>query len=440
MKIYELIKELNKRRLVKDNRVLEVKKYYISMYRAYMVYLYDKGYISDPTTFSYKEILGNIADMNIASLIGSEGKVELSEEYIKFSIAKNKNNPEVLDFLKTLYFVIKYRNISINIDKFYDALNLSYEYRVSTSMGIFQSASRIFTKNSYRLDEGVLKCFLKPNEGVKFISLDDEIYRTALSELGIEDTSKESLFVKGLTRDEESRFSRLILNGLVRLDGPMSDKLISWLRENKWSFDNRKFTSRSEGLYNYILYIKSSIMIDKQSELLNKLLSNGEVIISMESNGFFILSEKKETKVPMGIFVVVSSDEDEYLLPRRNIMEGYTGEVYSLSYLNTHNLNYVGCPLELYTSNRDKDKDFFIDREQTEFVDGVSWFEESGANIVFGDTLYKPGIFSEGSLEDEYFKLVGESETGKLIGTMGVVSNQKELNKIKREVLNKWEE
>ena len=45
MKIYELIKDLNKKVTIKSSRVSEVKKHYLSLYRANMVYMYDMGFI-----------------------------------------------------------------------------------------------------------------------------------------------------------------------------------------------------------------------------------------------------------------------------------------------------------------------------------------------------------------------------------------------------------
>ena len=82
MKIYELVKDINKKVTIKTSRVLEVKKHYLSLYRANMVYMYDRGYISDPTVFDSREILGNIVDLNIKHLSGVTGRIELNEEYI----------------------------------------------------------------------------------------------------------------------------------------------------------------------------------------------------------------------------------------------------------------------------------------------------------------------------------------------------------------------
>lgn len=434
MKIYELIKDVNKKVTIKSSRVQEVKKHYLSLYRANMIYLYDKGYISDPTVFDSKEILGNIVDLEIKYLSGVTGKIELNEDYIGFAMCKYKDNKEVLDFLSLLLNVIKYRNISMNLDKFYDDLGFANEVKNKVSLGLVQSASRIFNKNGFSLDEGVLKCFRPYGVGVKLITLDDVIYNTALLELGITTHSDKSLFVSGLTREEEIKYSSLILNGLVKLDGEYADTLSSWLKNNKWA-DGNKFSSQNEGLYNWVLYIKSNNMIEEQSVLLNKLVDDNKTIVCMQSNGFYIIDDDSPLEFPVGMFAVVGDDDIEEQLPIINVLEGYTGEVFSLEFLESQGLGYVGCPIELYTDS--KKKALFVDREQTEMKDSISWFKHVGAVLNFEGSVYQEGVFPEGSLENTIYKIVADSEGGNLIGYLSNDEKGKNLDSIKKVVAKK---
>lgn len=429
MKIYELIKELNKKVTVKDTRVMSLKKHYLSMYRVYMVYLYDKGYISDPTVFNQKEILGNIVDLGINGMSSVSGKIELSEDYIGYALAKNKSDEEISEFLSLLLNAVKYRNMSMNIDKFYDDCGFSIEPKNKVSLGLAQAASRIVTKGGYDLNESILKCF--KDTGYRFVSLNERIYETALNELGISNDTDDSIFVTGLTKEEEVMYSHLILNGLVRLDGKDSDKLVSWLKNNKWS-DGNRFSSKNEGLYNWVVYIKSNDMIEEQAKLLNELIDGGYSIACMQSNGFYV--ECKDThELPIGIFSVVGDDDDGEFLPEINKLEGYTGEVYSLDYLTNQGLSYVGCPIELYVS--DKTKGYFIDKEQTELKDSISWFKYLNVNIDFGKSLYTEGVFPSGSNEDKLYKMLGDSESGKLVGYLDI--SEKELEAVKKSVIKK---
>lgn len=434
MKIYELIKSINKKVTIKTSRVLDVKKHYMSLYRANMVYLYDKGYISDPTVFDTKEILGNIVDLEIKHLTGVTGRIELSEDYIGYAKCKYKNNEEVLDFLNILSNVVKYRNMSINIDKFYDDLGFANEVKNKVSLNVVQSASRIFNKNGFNLDESILKCFKPYGVGFKLVTLDDVIYNIALSELGITNESQDSLFVKGLTKEEEIRYAHLILNGLVKLDGEYADKLNDWLRKNKWAEGN-KFSSQNEGLYNWVLYIKSNMMIEEQSLLLNKLLDEGNEIVCMQSNGFYVIDVDSPVEFPVGLFAVVSDDDAEDVLPEINKLEGYTGEVYSLEFLESHELEFVGSPIELYVDA--KKKALFVDKEQTELKDAISWFKHEDAKWSFGESLYREGVFTKDSLEDRIYKIVGDSESGCLIGYLTNDEKGKNLDSIKKQVAKK---
>lgn len=433
MKIYELVKNINKKAMVKTSRVLEVKKHYLSLYRSSMVTLYDKGYISDPTVFNQREILSNIVDLNIKHLTGVNGKVELNEDYIGYAMCRYKGNEEILDFLKTLE-VIKYRNISINLDKFYDDLKFAYESKNKVSLNIVQSASRIFNKNGFNLDVGVLGCFRPYGTGFKLVTLDDVIYGMALAELGIPDNSKDSLFVKGLTRDEEIKYSHLILNGLVNLDGTQASKLTDWLSRNKWAEGN-KFSSQNEGLYNWVVYIKSNNMIEEQSILLNKLVDSGKTIVCMQSNGFYIIDDDSPLEFPVGLFAIVSDDNEEGQLPKINALEGYTGEVYSLEFLERHDLGYVGCPIELYVDS--KKKSFFVDKEQTELKDSISWFKHVDARLSFEGSLYEEGVFPKGSLEDRLYKIAMDAEGGKLVGYLSNDEKGTNLDSVKKLVSKK---
>lgn len=433
MKIYEMIKELNKKVSVKEKRVMEVKKHYLSLYRANMVYLYDEGYISDPTSFNEKEILGNIVDLNIQrDLAGVTGRIGLTEDYIGFALAKNKDDEDKSYFLSKLLGVVKYRNISRNIDKFYDDNGFAYDSNKKISLGIVQSSSRITNKNGFDIDEGILKCFETYGMGNKFISLNETIYKIALETLGIEDVHKESLFVSGLTREEEIEYSEIILNGLVNLDGPMSDKLVAWLNNNKWAEGN-KFSSQNEGLYNWIVYIKSNRMIEEQSLLMNKIIDDGYKIVCMKSNGFYIVDDESPVLYPVGIFVVCG--DDDRILPDINIIEGYTGEVYSIDYLNENELGYVGCPIELYSEG--KSKGLFIDKEQTELSNTDSWFKENDVDITFCKPFYREGVFTEDSIEDRLYKILSDANEGKLIGLLKNEDKGTNLVSVKKAVVKK---
>lgn len=431
MKIYELVKELNKKVSVKHSVVLDVKKYYLSMYRTSMLSLYDKGYISDPTVFDVREFYKNILDMNINHLSGVTGVIHLEEDYIGYALARYKDDVEISGFLSLLLDAVKYRNVSMNIDKFYDEHAVSNNKK-KISLNIVQSASRIFSKNGYKLDEGIFKCLYGITSGSSFISLKGEIYEKALQVLGLDEVvSNNALFVKGLTRDEEIKYCNLILNGLVKLDGEYADKLTGWLSNNKWSTTN-KFSSQKEGLYNWVTIIRSNDMIERQSGLLNTLISSGKTIIGADTVGYYILEDRDFISMPIGVFAVSSSDDEDTILPNTNILEGYTGEVYAVSYLTSNDISYVGCPIELF--NSDGKKALFVDKEQTDMKDSISWFKHIDASVSFDENFVKSSKFTSGTLELKLFEAAVNSERGVLVSNIPCIDYLDITDSIKKSV------
>lgn len=436
MKVYEFIKKLSGKIEVNPVKIMEIKKYYLSLYRANMVYLYDNSYISDPSTFNSKEILGNIVDMGITNIVDKTGTIRLESDFIEYALAKNKSSDEeTKNFLNLLYEAVKYKEISDNIDKFYEANSFDIGIKKKINIGIVQANSRIYYKSGIKMDEGILRCIHSGFCEYRFVSINEYVYKSALNELGIEDDSEESKFVLGLTRDEEVEFSNLILNGLVRLDGEYADRLVSWLKENKWSnLDKDKlFSSKREGLFNYILFIKSGEALDEQSRVLNELIDDGSNVVGMVSNGFFVEEKCEMFKFPVGVFAV--DGEKDTVLSAYNKLEGYTGEAFTLEYLRSNSINYVGSPIILYSE--EGELDYYIDKEQTELVNSISWFSDYGTDLNFGTSTYESGVFSNDSLEDRLYEALGASEAGVLISDIKCPKISNRLNIVKKKIFEK---
>lgn len=436
MKVYEFIKKLSGKIKVNPVKIMEIKKYYLSLYRANMVYLYDNSYISDPSTFNSKEILGNIVDMGITNIVDKTGTIRLESDFIEYALAKNKSSDEeTKNFLNLLYEAVKYKEISDNIDKFYEANSFDIDIKKKINIGIVQANSRIYYKSGIKMDEGILRCIHSGFCEYRFVSINEYVYKSALNELGIEDDSEESKFVSGLTRDEEVEFSNLILNGLVRLDGEYADRLVSWLKENKWSnLDKDKlFSSKREGLFNYILFIKSGEALDEQSRVLNELIDSGSNVVGMVSNGFFVEEKCEMFKFPVGVFAV--DGEKDTVLSAYNKLEGYTGEAFTLEYLRSNSINYVGSPIILYSE--EGELDYYIDKEQTELVNSISWFSDYGTDLNFGTSIYESGVFSNDSLEDRLYEALGASEAGVLISDIKCPEISNRLNTVKKKIFEK---
>lgn len=435
MKIYEFIKLKNKKVTVKSSRVRDVKRYYLGMYRSYMIYLYDQGFISDPTVFNETEIRANIVEMGIHSIVNTSGKVMLTSEYAKYAKAYEKNNvEEVQIFLDLLYNALKYREISLNLDKFYDVNLFATDTKRKVGLNMIQSGARVTNKNGYHNDEGVLKCFYPYGYEFGKYSINDNIYARAVKKLGIEDDisdlSGQGLFVKGLTILEEIESSYLILNGFVLLDGKHAKVLEDWLHENKWS-DGNRFSHQNEGLYNWVLRYDSDNTMNEQSKVLNEFLDEGRDVVCLEEDCFYVLEKDADVQCPIGQFSVLSSDSEDELLPFKNNLEGYTGQVYAKDYLEKEGIDYVGCPIELYIN--DKDKCLVVDFEQTEFNGQDTWFSDQGVTIDFGD-IEEVEVSSDNKYELDLFNFYRNAESGIVIGVFDKGIKEQNIEEIKKSV------
>ena len=110
----------SRKQKTKLKRLMEVKRYFLSLYRCYCVMMYDKNYLRDPTRFNEKEIIKNMVDMGIDDTINHVGRVDLSSEHILFAFLKNRDNKEKSEFLELLYHMLRYREFSIKIDRVYE--------------------------------------------------------------------------------------------------------------------------------------------------------------------------------------------------------------------------------------------------------------------------------------------------------------------------------
>lgn len=446
MEVRDFIKKCNKNISINLASIFQVKKKYLSLYRAGMVRLYDEGYISDPTRFNEKEIRKNIYDFKIAGMVRNSGLVQLDSRQVGFSICKNKGiSEEAFNFLCILKEVLYYRECCSEIDKFYD---VNSPLKSSVSLNITTSGPRISPKKPYMVSEAVLDCVLSnkiKGKEVSRRSYKEKIFYKALEELGIpkEDT-RDGLFIKEFTREEEIMYCNLILDGLVALNGSERGKLESWLRDHAWNTSiEDKYKFLKTGLYTYILTQRNEFIFKCQRDLLNECIEyyGEDCVVGITTDSVFVVEEVDDCKFPISYFVIFAGEDDIITTDDRNTLEGYTGEVFSLDYIERNEGMYVGCPIELYTDNKGS-KGLFVDFEQTSYYmrGDISWFSyETDATIDFNSSIYVKGVFKEGSYEDEIFRAFGNSENGVSVGIVSSRKTKKEedlFEKAKEKVYN----
>lgn len=415
MQLSDITASANKKVVVKSERVREVKRYYLSLYRASLIEMYDKGFISDPTRYDEEELRRNIVDLDIRYLTGIDGRIKISSNLVQYALLRSKDDEDAYEFLEKLYQAVYYKEISDNIDKFYDEWGFSRGDKKKACQNLSRSGAVIASRSGYRIDEGILGCLGDFGKDYDFITIKDRIYNAALEELGLPLDREDSLLVKGLSREEEILCSEIILNGLIPLDGAYAKYLYKWLEKTKWS-DGSKIFSQKDGMYDWVIRYKNPEVVGFQKDLLEKLDQQGRKIVSLLSDGFWVVENTATIRVPIGMFCVCSSDSSDVFLSRRNELEGYSGEVVSLDYLLENDINFIGSPIDLYYD--DSKKGLFVDIDQTELKYGESWFSNQGASLDFSGSMYESGKYRKGSLEEDLYKALTDSENGELIGNL----------------------
>ena len=426
-----------------------VKKKYLSLYRAAMMQMYDEGYVGDPTCFNELEARRNIQELGITGMVQSSGKMSLTSEQVGFALCKNKKNEEAVTFLTGLQKILHYRECSCNVDILYDSVFNGYKKNVegdfySVSMSLRQSGPFIRQFKPYKVSEGVLACLYKDDlhgKGIIYRDFNDKIYELCLKELGLEGNTSDGLFIKGFTREEEKRFVRLIMDGEVSLTGKESNKLGAWLKNHAWNTNiSDKFRNIKVGLYSYVIANYTSDIFSYQKELLESCIAEyGEDnILSMDTTGFYCSKPLEKEVIPASIFVIFAGEDDIISTNDRNSLEGYTGEIYELGYLERENAMYTGCPIELYLPNEDKKRrtTLVVDLEQTEYYkhggENITWFSFNGANVSFDYSIYREGKYKKDSYEDKLYKLYGDSEKGDVFQEIKARSSESDLENFER--------
>lgn len=433
MKVRDFIKDIGKSLSLNPSDVFKVKKKYVSLYRANMVLLYDEGFISDPTCFNEKEIRRNVIDCRISELVQNSGRIVLDSNQVDFALGIEKNlSEEGEKFLRILQKVLYYRELCKGIDKFYDTnfTQTNTSSKCTVNLGVKMSGTKIVTRKPYDISSAILECcFNEKMEGKKVVcrTLYRYIFDEALKELGLEGNTEDGLFVKGMSRESEIAHCDLILDGLVSLNGSKAKLLEDWLRCHAWDpMINIGYKFIKVGLFTYIKYQKMEEMKSWQELLLNEIIDEKGIdnVLFMTTDRVYYLEDEEEVDFPISLFVIFCDSKDTISSDDRNVLEGYTGEVYPLDFFTEDHSKgfYVGCPFELYYPDSDRTT-LVVDLEQTSFYDpnktNVSWFSyEDGASITFSKSVYYKGEYSKGSIEDAIFRVYGDAEEGKILGKL----------------------
>lgn len=241
---------------------------------------------------------------------------------------------------------------------------------------------------SWNIDEGVLKSAYGLGYTYRFISWGRPLLsfiKTTfkLPSLDLIKSFNSNLLIKHLP---------LILNGDVELTGKDGRVLEAFME--------KETTLNCHCLKDWLLANKG-----KDIDLIYKKCKvKKENVKAMVEDGLYV-QEIADIELPISHFIFATYDfchnkteafrgivkglpessiEVETLLPKANLFLGYSGQVYSLEYLEHNKINYAGVPISLYKDDKTIEK--YVDFEQTELASKNTLFKEYGAVLEFTDS------------------------------------------------------
>ncbi len=417
---------------VKKERWINLKQYYMGMYRFYMLKLCDLGYLTNPTILDMQEMRKILLDYGISDFKDICGTVCLTSEFACFALcrARGRNaDEEDIEFLDCLYNALKYYEYCINLDKQYELNNKAVKLRLGLTTG-----SKVSSLTDVTINSGVLNLLVQENEHVIEASFSEDIFDLAMETLGIPRSDYcDGMFVSGLLLSEEKYFARLILDGEVNIDGKYKDILMKWLSENKWSEGTYK-NANSKGLYSSTFGVN-----DKQVyELFYKYYDEyKDVFVSIVEDKIYLKAPINNYKIPVSPFCVLTTTQvEDKVITEWSSLYGYCGECYSLKYIKHMGYNYVGVPIRI---NQDGLEQEVYDVSQLlRNVEINTWFSQDGIDYTFEVDIpekIKNNPYEEGTTEWHLYNAYTEGICGEIYsfscegGLQEIIEKRKEVVK-----------
>lgn len=405
MTVNEVAKAMNNSRVkVKSKRLMFLRSYYLSMYRVYMVRLFDDCYISDPTVFDEKEIFRNIAELNLTDMFGNSGGLSLNYAQTRFAYLKSDGSKR--DFLFNLMNALKYREMCFDLDKVYESCGFREAPANRIKLSLFLQGAMVSVKSGVKFNQVTAECMTEFEDDVKTISFNEYIWCLAMHELGVprEEWQNDGVLDGKLSHDSEVECAEGILNGSFKVTGgKYTHLLLNWLKAHPWG--NARMSHDSKGLFDYIFIDRFYEVNSVIDALTNVVLEDKDSsLLGVYGSNVYYSQKRTKLDVPIGLFQVLNSvEEDEVLLPSGDCVHGLTGEFYSVERLEEDGTGYVGCPMIMEVG---KNVLFVYDREQTD-LKFASWYSYNNAVFNFdaeeADNAAKsPYIL--GTVSDELYK------------------------------------
>lgn len=424
MKFSEYLKSVNKTKVhLKYERWVELKQYYMSMFRFYMLKLYDEGYISDPTRCNEEEIKQNLVEMGVYDFRNKNGKVLIDSVHADFARCKYKSDKEKVKFLDLLYEALKYKEYALELDKQYENYGTDLKFSFVMKNSILVTSVCIIDYN-----KGVFSTLCPEGYCLDSISINDSIFKYAMETLGItEEMFCDDMFVDGLSVEETIKFADNILEGDTTLNGKYARVLDDWLTN---------CSKNCKGLY----YTTCMEKMTELAEIIGeKKESLGDDFVILYKDKLYYKKPIKKYKLPSGMFICVTTDtEDDIIDTDWSALYGYTGEAYSKGYLDDQRIDYVGVPIQVNINGEDM---YVYDSSQLILsVEPTSWFEQESDEVSFSfeEDFVMENPYAEGTIERILVDSYIEGRRGNLYEVDASIGTLKDIRTARKKMLSKF--
>lgn len=339
--------------------IYSIKGYYMSMYRYFLLCLYNEGYIADPTYLDFKVIRQYIVEENIKGFNSIDGIIKISSRRALYAYYKNKDE-DSKKFLKLLEKTLRYREYCESIDNYYD--EIIHKKKLITSVFLGQ----IYISSSLKMDKATARLLSGINYTIDEVNINDYILKLIFDRIG--ETPEDYSIDKDLSLAQTAELLDVIMGDSPpdTLDGKHAEKIFEWVKSHNRSLISHSYTHEQQAIN------------DKFRELVSRY--SKEDVVAGYKTSLFIKRKPKVKYYPIACFrVLVDLDKngavEEWYDDFENIysLNQYTTELYSEKYLKTEGYRYCGVPV-VYKGN------LYYDREQIE-MDSISWF--SSNNVVY---------------------------------------------------------
>lgn len=422
MKIADYLKKINKsKNPIKLERWVDLKQYYMSMYRFNMLKLYDLGYISDPTRFNEVEIIQNLIELGIYDFRDSIGLVMLKSNIADFARCKYKGSEEKSEFLNILYEVLKYKEYCLELDKQYELNQTDVRFSFALKDSIMISSLCTIEYN-----KGVFTALCKDGYSLEEFSINFSIFDYAMSTLGFsKDKYSDGMFIEGMSLEDTIRFSNLILEGEVSLTGKYAKVLDDWLTKN---------TENGKGLYYYTCKYFSAELGDVIDKAID---SYGEDFVILYGDKIYYKKPITKYRIPSSMFICVSTKDDvDEVETEWNVLYGYTGESYTKEYLDSQYIDYVGIPLTVNVKG--EELQVYDSSQLIMAVEQDSWFSVDDMSFSFDEGFTCQNPYQEGTVEYSLFESYIEGQRGNIYEVDSSIGTLKDIKSARKKMLSKF--